>query len=614
MPTSLWSNLKKRWWLILLGFIIVGGGAWFWHARSAAKTPVYETQTVQRGNVLQTVEVTGQVSPANRIDLSFKASGKLSNVAVVVGQKIKQGDTLALLDPADAQYAVDLARANVATASSNLQARLAGATSQDISISQANVTQAQAAYDKAVSDLATTRQNVEDQYQVASLAVTTAQANANNGDASNDQTVNNANVALANTLQTAFGSLQTALTDGDAIIGVDNTGANLSYQNVLGVNATQALQDARMEYVTCKQSRDAIATAIQNVETSSTDGTTSAASSLTLDGLHCVQTYLDDVQRTLAGTLTNFNFTEAALSAKQAAIEADRSAISGQYASVSTAAQNILSSERARDTSHAQLQNALQTAQANLTIADHNRTTLVQTAQDAVSIQHAALLAAQASLASKQAPPRQVDVSALRAQLQNAQTALEQAVNHLNDTRITAPVDGVVTNIAPAPGEQILAGQTVVTLIGNEMLDVQALVPEADIAKISVGQKASMTLDAFGDSVPFQGMVISEQPDQTKVQDAIYYQVNLSLDANGHDIKPGMTANVTIGTGERDNVIFIPLRAVHTQANSTSTTVLILTNTQAQSENIALGLHGDNGQVEVTDGLQEGQTLIVSQQ
>jgi hypothetical protein len=147
--------------------------------------------------------------------------------------------------------------------------------------------------------------------------------------------------------------------------------------------------------------------------------------------------------------------------------------------------------------------------------------------------------------------------------------------------------------------------------VAAEGYTVEALVPEADIAKVNVGQTATMTLDAFGDSVVFQGTVVAENPDQTKVQDAIYYKTSFQLLANGYDVKPGMTANVTIKTGESKDALFIPTRAVRDQNGVVS--VRVLENAQPRDVNVQLGLRGDEGKVEVKEGLSVGQQVILGE-
>lgn len=602
--------LKSKWLWAGVVIVIVGGGLYV-RNKNANKGPFYETASVERGQVLQTVEVTGQMKPQSRIDLSFKASGKLTVLNVKVGDVVKANDVLGELDMKDLQFSISRAAASLASARANLNARLAGETPESIRIAEASVQQAQASYDKAVADVESMKRTVQDEYQVATIAVDTAQKNLTNSGASLDQDVRNSYESARAKLRGVLGDLQTALADGDAVIGVDNTASNDSYEGVLGINDRSALDRAKMQYPGAKASAQTALTSVNGLTSLSSNTDVRASTELVRAALSQVQSYLEQVQRVLAGTITNSSLTETQLATKRSTIDSDRASVSADLTTITSALQVMNTVELTRTTTLAQLQNALQTAQANLRTADTNRVTKVQAAESTVAIQSASLNSAKASLALKKAPPRGVDVAALRAQVMDAETAYAQANERLNDARIMAPVDGVIADVLPSIGQQVAAGQVVVQLVAAEGYTVEALVPEADIAKIKIGQSASMTLDAFGDSVPFTGTVVSENPDQTKVQDAIYYKTFFQLIADGHDVKPGMTANVTVTTGESKDALFIPTRAVREQEGVN--TVRVLENNQPREVQVVLGLRGDEGRVEVKEGLAVGQQVVVGE-
>lgn len=602
--------LKSKWLWAGVVIVIVGGGLYV-RNKNANKGPFYETAGVERGQVLQTVEVTGQMKPQSRIDLSFKASGKLTVLNVKVGDVVKANDVLGELDMKDLQFSISRAAASLASARATLNARLAGETPESIRIAEASVQQAQASYDKAVADVESMKRTVQDEYQVATIAVDTAQKNLTNSGASLDQDVRNSYESARAKLRGVLGDLQTALADGDAVIGVDNTASNDSYEGVLGINDRSALDRAKMQYPGAKASAQTALTSVNGLTSLSSNTDVRASTELVRTALSQIQSYLEQVQRVLAGTITNSSLTETQLATKRSTIDSDRASVSADLTTITSALQVMNTVELTRTTTLAQLQNALQTAQANLRTADTNRVTKVQTAESNVLIQRAGLTSAQATLSLKKAPPRAVDVAALRAQVMDAETAYAQANERLNDARIIAPVDGVIADVLPSIGQQVAVGQVVVQLVAAEGYTVEALVPEADIAKIKIGQSASMTLDAFGDSVPFTGTVVSENPDQTKVQDAIYYKTFFQLIADGHDVKPGMTANVTVTTGEAKDTLFIPTRAVREQEGVN--TVRVLENNQPREVQVILGLRGDEGRVEVKEGLAVGQQVVVGE-
>jgi len=602
--------LKAKWFYAVVIVLVVGGGLYV-RGKNANKGPFYETAKVERGDVLQTVEVTGQMKPQSRIDLSFKASGKLEALNVKVGDVVKANDLLAELNMKDLQFSVSRAGASLASARANLSARLAGETRESIQIAEAAVQQSEAAYTKAKSDLEATKRTVEDDYRVATIAVDTAEKNLANSGNTLDQDVRNTYESTRAKLRTSLGDMQTGLTEGDAIIGVDNSAANDSYESLLGINDRTALDRAKMQYPSAKARYQAAAQAVGALTTLSTDVQITNAGEAVRIALVEVQSYLDQVQRVLAGTVSSPSLSESTLASKRATIDADRAAVSGQLTTITSALQSIRSAELARTASRAQLQNALETAQANLRTADTNRLTKVQAAESNVSIQLAALNSSKASLALKKAPPRAVDVASLRAQVMDAETAYAQAVERLNDARITAPVDGTIADILPSVGQQTVAGQVILQLVAAEGYVVEALVPEADVAKVNVGQSAIITLDAFGDDTKFEGTVVSENPDQTKVQDAIYYKTYFQLLAEGREVKPGMTANVIITTGESKGALFVPTRAVLDREGRRY--VRTLNNNQVTEVTVQVGLRGDEGRLEVKEGVNEGQEVVIGE-
>jgi multidrug efflux pump subunit AcrA (membrane-fusion protein) len=126
--------LKSKWLWAGVAVVVVGGGLYV-RNRNANKGPFYETAVVEQGDIVQTVEVTGQMKPQSRIDLSFKASGKLQALNVKVGDPVKANDLLAELEMKELQFSISRAGASLAAARANLNARLAGETPESIRIS-----------------------------------------------------------------------------------------------------------------------------------------------------------------------------------------------------------------------------------------------------------------------------------------------------------------------------------------------------------------------------------------------------------------------------------------------------------------------------------------------
>lgn len=608
------SFLKKKRTYVILAILILGG-LWWQNSIRSGQEGLYETEVVAQRDLVRTVEVTGEMKPAQRIELSFEVSGKLARVEKKVGDSVKPGDVIAQLGDDDLIFTLRRAESAVAVAEANLRLREAGETTQSIRVSEADVQKAQAAYDKSLVDLENAKISTANAIKSAELAVKTAENNLANTGTTNEQAITNAVTNLRLGLLATLGPLQTALTDGDAIVGVDDTATNSSYKRLLGLTDTQSMAKAEISYRSAKASKASAEVSVKALTDQSNQEAIVKASADVKAALLSMQTFLTDVQKVLSASLVGAALTETQLSTKKATIDADRTVISTQKTSIETYIQGVENAKLGRNSSSDQLEAAYDTAVLNLDTARSEAETQIKNANSAIAISKASLESAQAALDLKKSGPRSIDLEPLRAALTDARTAYEQAVSNLKKAQVIAPVEGVVSEIVPELGEQVAAGASVIKMVGLAQYDIEVLLPEADVAKVKAGQGASVTLDAYGDATTFNGIVVSEDPDQTVVQDAVYYKSRIQLDPREDvEFKPGMTANVTISTAKAERVFVISMRAVRTDSASGVQTVRILDGKNPVEKVVTLGLRGDEGKVEVMSGLAEGQTVIVSEQ
>ena len=200
--------LKRKSTYIILAIVALLVVWYFW-SKSKSGQITYETAPVERRDLIQTVEVTGEIKPAARIDLAFKQSGTISAIKVKVGDKVKKGDVLAELKDDDVVFASRSAKASLAVAAANLNARLAGETTQSIRVAETQVEQAQAGVDKAISDLASAKLTTADAVKVSELNVQTAKNSLDNQDAIASQAIRNSYDSARASLSSALGPIQT---------------------------------------------------------------------------------------------------------------------------------------------------------------------------------------------------------------------------------------------------------------------------------------------------------------------------------------------------------------------------------------------------------------------
>lgn len=185
------------------------------------------------------------------------------------------------------------------------------------------------------------------------------------------------------------------------------------------------------------------------------------------------------------------------------------------------------------------------------------------------------------------------------------------AQRELNKYKIYAPISGIVTTVEARIGEYANASTPLVSIISDTSFEIEAYVPEADIAKIHVGEQAQITLDAYGNDVLFEGNVTAIDPAETIIENVPTYKVTFSFKKNDARIKSGMTANIDISTAHKDNILTIPQRAVISK-NGTKVVLLVNEDSSTTETPIVTGLRGSNGTIEVTEGLKEGDVIIAA--
>jgi HlyD family secretion protein len=142
-----------------------------------------------------------------------------------------------------------------------------------------------------------------------------------------------------------------------------------------------------------------------------------------------------------------------------------------------------------------------------------------------------------------------------------------------------------------------------ISVISGSTYEIKTTVSEADVADVKVGDTANVTLDAYGTGTNFDASVTTVDPAATSQTGSPSYQVTLHFKTLDERIKSGLTANVTVSSGTRTDVIAIPDQDVIRRDDKTY--VMIETTTGPQEKAVTLGLSGNDGRVEVTSGLSE---------
>ncbi|MDE2188658.1 MAG: efflux RND transporter periplasmic adaptor subunit, partial [Patescibacteria group bacterium] len=184
-----------------------------------------------------------------------------------------------------------------------------------------------------------------------------------------------------------------------------------------------------------------------------------------------------------------------------------------------------------------------------------------------------------------------------------------QAKAILAQDTLTSPIDGVVTQADPNVGEFIAAGQGGFA-VQNDNFKIEAYVPEADIAKVAVGNLASSTLDAYGAYTNFPAKVTMIDPAETVLEGVPTYKVTLVFVSPDSRIRSGMTANLEILTHQASDVLEIPYRAISQTATSTTVRLVSADGKSYTAVPVVTGLKGSDGTIEITSGLKVGDKVV----
>ncbi len=189
------------------------------------------------------------------------------------------------------------------------------------------------------------------------------------------------------------------------------------------------------------------------------------------------------------------------------------------------------------------------------------------------------------------------------------EAAVENYQAQLAKTIIRAPISGVVTRQDAKAGEIAAANSVMVSLISESNFEIEADVPEADIAKVAAGNEASVTLDAYGNGANFKAKISKINPAETIIEGVATYKTTLQFEAKDERIKSGMTANVDVETAKATGVLSAPQRAVISKDGKKFIKILG-GNGLVNEVEVKTGLTGSNGNVEILSGIKEGDKVV----
>jgi multidrug efflux pump subunit AcrA (membrane-fusion protein) len=564
---------------------------------STASSVVQQTGTVKRGVVLSSVSATGSVAAAKDLTLNFQNSGTLTHVSVKSGQHVTRGQVLGTIDSTDATASVRQAQAALSAARANLRTAVTGETAAQRKQDALSITQAKASVTSATAALKTAKTAAASDNTSARQALAQAQQQLQT-----DQSAEGVAVAQQKTdlgTYADLGAAQAAVATVQGAVTDDQTRQHSDQQTQFDLQAQQLQSNQQL----------AADNAAKNTSAASNDQVV----------LNSLALQLQALSKTLSNDAYQLSQDQASLSAAQGpvnAIKADASSIQSYEAKIVVDKAAVASA----------------TTKVASTIAQGTQT--IRSAQQQVTAAKLQATNAALGVTVKQAPPTASMVAQLQSSIVQAETNLTTAQRTLSQTTLRAPLGGTVASVNGIVGQSVSGGGLAsassssststsgsgatgstgssssgfVTLIGLSSMQVTAAFAESDVAKLAVGEPATVTISALA-GAQLAAHVAAINPVASSSSSVVQYTVTFALDRVNKQLKPGMTANVAVTIAEKDNVVQVPTAAV--TGSGRNARVTVQKNGVSQTVPVVAGLAGDSS-TEIISGLTAGQTYVIS--
>jgi HlyD family secretion protein len=207
--------------------------------------------------------------------------------------------------------------------------------------------------------------------------------------------------------------------------------------------------------------------------------------------------------------------------------------------------------------------------------------------------------------------PSELTIATARIQLEQAQASLDAAQQAMENARIIAPFDGVVTEVNAVVGGQGSSTDATIVMDDVSQYHVDVLIDETEIAQLKTGQKVNVTFDALPDA-KVTGGVVRIDPSGTVSNGVVNYTVRVKLDPTEAALRTDMTANVSVVIDTHANVLAVPGSAIRSAKQGGYYVNVAQTDGTAKQVTVTTG-YTDGDLTEVAGELQVGQRVYISE-
>lgn len=556
---------RRRIVIVLLAIAAVGGTIMYMRSGKDVAGTRYVTGTVERGTLVVSVSGSGSVEVSDQTDVKPSVSGDVVTVHVAKDDEVTKGQLLVSLNARDAVRAVSDAELALENAQQDLEDLRAGADAQALLSAQNALAQAERDRDKAKK----TYDNIEKDTDDAIVELY-------DGGYSD--------------VSSGFLKLSDYMADLQDVMGSNGNDENVSsYKLILGADSTL-------------------------ISTFTTDyDAADAAYSDTFDEFRGV--YRSDPQDEI------YALVEHTLAATEEVAQALES-VRHMYDAVSVTSYDQYGIAKTIDAMRPKVESDL-TAAFSLTSTLQKRLDDIDAAvegrpddiADAKIAYDSAVEKAEdkrIALEDLQAGADPLDIKSQENTVAQRAASLADAKDALADHYIRAPFAGVIADVGVERGDSVSSGTVLVSLLSRQQI-AQLSLNEVDIAKVAMGQSATLTFDAVPDLV-LTGKVTDIASTASSSQGVVSYDVTITFDTANEQIKPGMTVTAAIVSDVRQNVLMVPSSAVKYRGSQAYVETLSPDaatdgSVTPDQKDVSVGVSNDT-MTEIVSGLNEGDTIV----
>ena len=485
----------------------------------------YKSTKVKRADIEKQVFVTGTLEPKEDANLAFEIGGKVKQVYVQVGDKVKKGQKLITLHSGDLWTQKLAQSARLEAEKARLEEIERGARPEELNVQKTRLYKTQTTI----------------------------------GDSEN---------IIINRLREAYTQSEYVIYDkGDIIFS--NPCSNNAHLNIRSNNSKLESQIKNERLYIGKMMEEWQ----KKIISLNSKNDLRVSISETRKNLQQIKTYSDKLALFITSLYPNSNLSQSTINTLKVDIAISR--------------------------------NNINTTISNLSIAEGQW----NTSKSAFQMERSQLDLLEAGSTSQQITVYGAGVKSAEAQIRNINVQLAKTI-------LYAPINGTITKQDITAGEIIPPNTLIVSIIGDEY-EIEANIPEIDIAKIEAKNTVKIIFDAFEDRV-FMGEIMVIEPKKKVIQGTTYYTAKIKLEETDKRFLPGMSVDLYVISEKRENTLVIPQEALFYEDNNTFVKLLKKLENDKDPRKflttkveIQTGLRGIDGNIEVLEGLTEEDEILI---